>query len=466
MIVSISLFNHLIETNPIQATEEDIAIDMILDVIAELIEENEQKHLTNTQIHIFKSLCRNKPATYEEIAERLNMSEQGVTAAGIGMYKILNNILETRGKINKKNFHSTAIPAIYNLVRERIKIKTLEPSNSFKVNNLEQKVTLTPPQVLNSRSINLQTIDKPETEKQMPSLEEDLNNNISTQIILESANIPLDLSSKFYVARKEDKVALKYIEQPRAIIRLQGKRKSGATSLIGRLTHHAQDLSGDKVVLINFKSIEPNSIKSSQSLIKWIVQEIEDQLGITDCIEEIWKDSRAKASAKKYFLRYLLKELSSSLIIIFDRLDIIFDPQKAESKEIKAAQTLFSEVRTWIDASSTNDLWLKIKYIIVEGENEIDMPSGVSPFNLGRRIVLNNFSQEEIIDLAKRHGLNWSKDELNCLQTKLEDNFGHPQLTRLILNYTIENKLSFDRLLKIDFEATKPFQECINLLKG
>lgn len=464
MINNIALTNDLREDFK---SEEDRQVDLMLSVVTSQIQKHREKALTNTQIYIFKSLCRPKPPSYEQIAEELNMSEQGISAAGLEMYKILNRVLVARGKINKKNFQCTVIPAINDIFYNRAKtLAALNSQSSLQVNDLQQQVT----QMSELKNLNKQKRERISTDSEKTQkvniLKENLNSNISSSIILESANIPLDLNSRFYVERKEDKVALKYIEQPRAIIRLQGKRRSGATSLIGRLTHHAQDLSGDKVVLINFKSIEPSSIKSSQSLIKWILQEIEDQLGITDCIEEIWKDSRAKASAKKYFLRYLLKELSSSLIIIFDRLDIIFDPQKAESKEIKAAQTLFSEVRTWIDASSTNDLWLKLKYIIVEGENEIDMPTGVSPFNLGRRIVLNNFSQEEIIDLAKRYGLNWSENELNCLQAKLEENFGHPQLTRLILNYTIEKNLNFDRLLEIDFETTEPFQECISLLKG
>lgn len=459
MINDISLVNNFTKT------EEDIQIDMMLDVVIELIQKNEEKSLTNTQIYVFQWLCQRKPGTYEEIAEKLEMSEQGVTAAAIAMYKILNDVIPTGGKINKKNFHSTAIPAINKILRERNKITASKFSTLHEVNNSEEKaISISEAETLNIRSANIKILDESEKVQKVKVFQENLDKNISTQIILESARIPVDLNSNFYIERKEDLEAVKHIEKPRAIIRLKGKRRTGATSLVGKITHYAQDLSGDKIVLINFKGAEEESLASPQFFIKWVLEEIEDQLEITNCLEKIWKDSRAKASAKKYFSRYLLKELSSSLIIIFDRLDIIFDPEKAQTQTIEAAQSFFSLVRTWIDASSTNDLWQKVKYIIVEGETNIHMPPGVSPFNVGREIKLLNFSREQIIDLAKRYGLNWSDNELDRLKTKLKDNLGHPQLTRLILNYLVENKLSFESLLEVNFETTEAFQECIDLL--
>ena len=91
--------------------------------------------------------------------------------------------------------------------------------------------------------------------------------NPKVPIILESPNLPVPLDSNFYIARKEESFAYQTIEELGAVIRIVGTRKSGATSLIGRITHHAK-LFGDRLVVVNFKGIEEEALTSIQSLTK------------------------------------------------------------------------------------------------------------------------------------------------------------------------------------------------------
>lgn len=280
---------------------------------------------------------------------------------------------------------------------------------------------------------------------------------------------PVPLNSRFYVERKleasadrtiED-LAKQTIKKPGAVIRIIGARKSGATSLVNRITHHAESL-GDRSVTINFQGIEDEPLASIKSFMKWFCDEVSTQLGLEDSFKDYlksdWSDSRANSCSEKYFEKHLLTKLSaSSLLIVFDRIDYVFNENIEDTSRIVTARLFFALIRTWIDRASKFDEWKKVKYVIVQGENEIEMGNKCSPFNIGEEIYLDNFSIPEIVDLASRHQLNWSESEIKELANIFGENFRNPYLIRQVLHRAERDNLTFEKFLQLDLTRISVF---------
>jgi len=69
-----------------------------------------------------------------------------------------------------------------------------------------------------------------------------------------------------------------------------------------------------------------------------------------------------------------------------------------------------------------------------------------SPFNVGLPIKLSEFTAEQVLDLARRHGLNWS--DSYPIEQLMNMVGGHPYLVHLALYHLallLQNPLSVDR---------------------
>ena len=279
---------------------------------------------------------------------------------------------------------------------------------------------------------------------------------------LEQPDRPVPLNSKFYVKRKPEDSAYKTIEEQGAVIRIIGARQSGATSLVNRITHHAESL-GDRSVTINFQGIEDEPLASIKSFMKWFCDEVSTQLGLEDSFKDYlksdWSDSRANSCSERYFERHLLTKLSASLLIVFDRIDYVFNENIEDTSRIVTARLFFALIRTWIDRASKFDVWKKVKYVIVQGENEIEMGNKCSPFNIGEEIYLDNFSIPEIVDLASRHQLNWSESEIEELANIFGENIGNPYLIRRVFHRAERDNLTFEKFLQLDLTKNSVFNK-------
>ena len=285
---------------------------------------------------------------------------------------------------------------------------------------------------------------------------------------------PVPLNSPFYVKRKleasgdrtiED-LAKQTIKKSGAVIRIIGARKSGATSLVNRITHHAESF-GDRSVTIDFKNIEDGEpLASIQSFMEWFCREVSAQLDLKDSFNEYfnsddWSNSRASSCSEKYFERHLLTKLSapSSLLIVFDRIDYVFDERYEDTPRIVTARLFFALIRTWIERGSKIDVWKKVKYVIVQGKNEIEMGNKCSPFNIGEEIYLDNFSIPEIVDLAGRHQLNWSESEIEKLANIFGENFKNPHLIRRVFHRAERDNLTFEKFGQLDLTKNSVFNK-------
>ncbi len=69
-----------------------------------------------------------------------------------------------------------------------------------------------------------------------------------------------------------------------------------------------------------------------------------------------------------------------------------------------------------------------------------------SPFNVGLPIELPEFNREQVLDLARRYGLNWNITQVEQLTAMLG---GHPYLVRVGLYHISRQQTTLEQLLKI-----------------
>lgn len=407
----------------------------MLNAFLELAERDNKIELNDTRIQTFIQLCEKPGATYEQIGEQLGMCEDSIALAAKDIFKILNRTLQIKGQIGKRNFRSLAIPAIKNYINSRAVQNQGSSSsdNRLQVKSSTKNLTIPPARV---------------------------------EIELEDPSGSVPINSKFYIVREDEARAYQVIKEPGAIIKIIGKRQSGATSLVNRLMADAES-KGDRSITINFQGIELTPLQSINSFLKWFCFEIATQLEKKDCFKEYldkeWVDERAGSCCQEFIEQCLLPEVTNSIIIIFDRIDYLFDENYEKTdegkKKLRTAKAFFAIIRTWVELQRNTPIWEKIKYIIVEGEEEIQIGDKGSPFNVGEEIYLDDFSPQEIIELANRHQLNWSEYEVNKLTEIFDDNVGHPPLIRYILYRIVRYHLTFDKFINLKLERIKFFKK-------
>lgn len=394
--------------------------------------------LDNTQRAIFLKVWQNSQSRckfgYKQIAESLNMTESGVKKSSARLYAILNELLNPPVKIGKQNI----IAVLSQMIEEESQNRSERQFNR---------------EFTSPRSSNV-----------------NLENNLNTipshkEIKLEPPDRPVPLNSQFYIARRKETVGYQTIEEPGAVIRIIGARKSGASSLVSRLSERAKS-NGDRSVLINFLAVESEILKSKKLFMRWFCVELSNQLQIEERLNDYWGDNEkiVNSYSQAYLEQYLLRKLSFSIIIILERIDVLFDQSSSNPEMLETARNFFSLIRSWIERQSEYELWEKIKYILVQRKQEIDMGIRRSPFNIGEEINLNNFSSPEIIDLAKRHQLSWSEEnEIKELTNIFGDNIGNPYLIRNILYRLVKDNLTIKEFIQLDLKSIAPFERYLLL---
>lgn len=290
----------------------------------------------------------------------------------------------------------------------------------------------------------------------------------SLPTIRDSPDKFLPLNSELYIQRKEEKLAREYIEDIGIIIIVSGSRKIGTTSLLIRLEEYAEKILQDKVVRIDFsinRDLNKEIFRSKKSFYLWFCEFVSKKLGM----EGVWIENNQKmivasefnnVQLTEYFEQFILPNLSEtikSIILIFDRVDIIYK----ENSEM--AQDFFALIRVWYNYQSELYQWAKIKYIIATSGFSVEslMRNTSSPFNVGEEIKLRNFNDEQIIDLAKRYKVKLAESEIERLREIFGSQLGLPYLIGNILYYIKRKQLSFDQFIQIKFTALKPFKSYV-----
>ncbi len=259
----------------------------------------------------------------------------------------------------------------------------------------------------------------------------------SRKIPLEAVGGAVPIDSRFYILRPTDEEFHQALERKDSIILVKGARQMGKSSLMARGMQEARK-AGAKVILTDFQKLNASHLESVEQLLLALAEWIADQLDIDVVPADVWSPRRGPSMNFERFLRReILAKLSAPLVWGMDEVDRLFS--------CSYGSEVFGLFRSWHNERSLDpsgpwqNLTLAIAYATEAHMFITDMNQ--SPFNVGTRLVLADFTPTQVAELNKRYG--------SPLHDKAElDQFydlvgGQPYLTRRGLHELTSNNLSF-----------------------
>jgi tRNA A-37 threonylcarbamoyl transferase component Bud32 len=225
---------------------------------------------------------------------------------------------------------------------------------------------------------------------------------VRTKVVhhLEPPGGAVPLTSELYVVRPTDEQFLEAIRQRDSIVLVKGARQMGKTSLLARGLQKARE-SGAKVAITDFQKLNNSDLASVTTLFQALGELMADQLDLDVYPSDVWRERSAPSvNFERYLRREVLKNLDAPLVWGMDEVDRLFT--------CTFGSEVFGLFRSWHNERAVNpdgpwgQLTLAIAYATEAHLFITDLNQ--SPFNVGTRLELHDFTPEQLDDLNRRHG--------------------------------------------------------------
>lgn len=253
-------------------------------------------------------------------------------------------------------------------------------------------------------------------------------------------NGSVPLNSPFYLQRSLSEQIEREIKKPGALIRIKAPREMGKTSLMLRNLDYANRL-GYHTVSLNLEQVESSILSNLNLFLRWLCANISHQLQLKPKLDEYWdEDLGSTVSCTLYLQDYILESIDTSLVLALDEVNQIFEYPLV-------AKDFLPLLRSWYEEGKRLPIWQKLRLLVVHStEVYVPLRLNQSPFNVGLPIQLDNFSREEVQQLAQLYGLKWRDGrEAKQLMAMIG---GHPALIHLAIYYLSQQKITLSQLLE------------------
>ena len=259
---------------------------------------------------------------------------------------------------------------------------------------------------------------------------------------LEPVGGAVPLNSNFYIKRNVDKEFREALTRYDSIVLLKGARQIGKTSLLARGLQMSRER-GAKVALTDFQKFNASNLSDVSSFYISLAESLAEQLDLDILPSDTWDERRGpNVNFERFVRREVLKNMKAPLVWGLDEVDRLFS--------CEFGSEVFGLFRSWHNERALDPsgpwagLTLSIAYATEAHLFISDMNQ--SPFNVGTRLSLEDFSIEQIKELDTRYGNPLKNaDETKQFQKLLG---GHPFLVRRGLHELASKKVAFS-----DFEA-------------
>ena len=209
----------------------------------------------------------------------------------------------------------------------------------------------------------------------------------------------LPVNSRFYIARQIDDELYQAIRRD-SIVRIEGARQVGKTSLLARGLQRARE-SGAVVVMTDFQHPSQDDFASAETLLKSLAEKIAEQLELTVRPHDVWSSLHsANSNFERYLRREVLDKIAQPLVWGLDEIDRLFP--------LPYASGVFGLFRSWhnLRALEPSGPWRRLTLTMAYATEAHLFISDLnqSPFNVGTKITLADFKLEEMSELNQRYG--------------------------------------------------------------
>jgi AAA-like domain/Trypsin-like peptidase domain len=285
--------------------------------------------------------------------------------------------------------------------------------------------------------------------RSMLGLEDEAVSDVAA-IDLEEPGGRMPIESRFYIDRPPTELnSRREILRAGALIRIKGPREFGKSSLMARMAAVATE-AGAKTIEINFREIDAEFFGSLKDFLQYFCNAVTMGLEIEGELDERRVEKLGyKAACGSYFEKNILPQVTGSLVLELDEVDLLLGGQGDALRDGKAERAwvvdFFSMLRAWYDSKmKSHPQWKKLRLVLVHSK-EIDretLNQKQSPFNVGMELELKEFEEAQVLELARRYGVA-QPIALGLMQFV----GGHPQLVRKGLHEMALGQSSLDEIL-------------------
>lgn len=275
--------------------------------------------------------------------------------------------------------------------------------------------------------------------------------------LIEPPGGALPLYSSLYISRTGDREFCHALERHDSIVLVKGARQVGKTSLLARGLEAARVL-GTHVLLIDFQHFGPAAFESSANMLMAMAELIAYQIDLPSPIGDKWNH---KLSPNINFERFLRREVlardESRFVLALDEVDRLFNYNYAS--EIFALFRCLHNLRALDPYGPWNRLTIAIAYATEAHLFISDLNQ--SPFNVGTRLTLDDFTYEQLAELNERYRGPLANDEIRRFYHLVG---GHPYLAQRGLYEIYQHKTTLATLeVKAD-QDDGPFADHLSRL--
>lgn len=274
--------------------------------------------------------------------------------------------------------------------------------------------------------------------------------NFDPRLILEVPGGLVDLESPFYIERRADVRFKRELDMAGTVITIRAPRQMGKTSLLMRGIEYARQ-QGSPILFFDFQMIDPTYLQTLDFFLHYMALSVAIALKIKpENVDSVWQIPLSPKERLTRFLEdYVLQPLTRPIILAIDEADRLF--------EATFRQEFFSLIRAWFTKMrGFNPLWKRLNvalvistqpYLLIDDINQ-------SPFNVGLKIDLEDFTLEQVQDLNQRHGMPLNEPELLDMMTLLG---GHPYLVRQALYTLVDEGITWVEMARVATTEAGPF---------
>ncbi|HEX4947344.1 MAG TPA: AAA-like domain-containing protein [Blastocatellia bacterium] len=230
------------------------------------------------------------------------------------------------------------------------------------------------------------------------------------------------LDSKFYIQRATDAEFLTALKRQDSLVLVKGARQVGKTSLLARGLQQARQ-TGAQVIVTDFQNLSAAHLASSEKLFLTLAEAVADQLDLDVLPSQTWNPHLSPGiNFERYFRRQIFPHIAAPIVWGLDEVDRLFTcPFGSE---------VFGLFRSWHNKRALdpdghwNRLTLAIAYATEAHLFITDLNQ--SPFNVGTRLQLDDFTRAQVQTLNTRFGAPLRDDKE--LQRFIALVGGHPYL--------------------------------------
>jgi hypothetical protein len=209
--------------------------------------------------------------------------------------------------------------------------------------------------------------------------------------------VPLD--SEFYIVRPTDEEFRSAVARQDSIVLVKGARQMGKTSLLARGLQQAR-AAGAKVVQTDFQLLNAAHLESVETLFRTLAESMADELDLEVFPGDVWNPTLGSSmNFRRYMKREVLGKISPPLVWGLDEVDRLFT--------CDFGSEVFGLFRSWHNARSLDPAgpWHKLTLAIAYATEAHLFITDVnqSPFNVGTRLALEDFTFEQVAELNRRY---------------------------------------------------------------